>query len=154
MEIGVLLYRNRGFIGTPIRWQTRSPYSHASIDHFGLIYESRASSGVVARDWDERENTADTYAVPITHTQAVTMDEWLKRQLGKGYDFTMVMRFVTRTRESRRSSGRWFCSELVFAAFQAAGVDLLANTEPWEVSPGLLARSTLMRRVLITPEKS
>lgn len=52
----------------------------------------------------------------------------------------MVARFVTRRQADRESAGKWFCSELVFAAFQAAGIDLLARTEAWEVSPGLLLR--------------
>ena len=66
-------------------------------------------------------------------------------QIGKGYDYTMVARFISRRQASRRTSGKWFCSELVFAALQKAGVDLLARTEPWEVSPGQLARSPLLK---------
>lgn len=65
-------------------------------------------------------------------------------QIGKRYDYTMVARFVTRRQESRKSSGKWFCSELVFASVCKAGLDLFRATEPWEVSPGLLARSPFL----------
>lgn len=146
MDIGVYLYRNRGLLGSPIRWQTRSPYSHASINSAGLIYEARTHSGVRVRMPDNSEDAADRYAITVNDVNAIRMDVWLQAQVGKPYDFTMVLRFLTRRQESRRSCGKWFCSELVYAAFHHIGIDLLANTEPWEVSPGLLGRSPLLRR--------
>jgi uncharacterized protein YycO len=81
----------------------------------------------------------------LTETQEEDVAWFLFQQLGKPYDWTMVARFVTRRDESRASSGKWFCSELVYAAFKQAGVPLLRATEPWEVSPGLLAKSPLLR---------
>ena len=68
-----------------------------------------------------------------------------KEQIDKGYDYTMVARFVSRRQEQRSSSDKWFCSELVFAALQKAGIDLLRDVEPWAVSPGLLAKSPLLK---------
>jgi hypothetical protein len=41
---------------------------------------------------------------------------FLTAQLGKPHDYTMVARFITRRQESRRTSGKWFCSELTFDA--------------------------------------
>lgn len=70
--------------------------------------------------------------------------EFAKAQLGKDYDYTMVARFISRRQESRSTSDKWFCSELAFAAIRKAGIELLRGTEPWEVSPGLLARSPLL----------
>jgi hypothetical protein len=52
---------------------------------------------------------------------------------------------VSRRQASRKAAGVWFCSELAFAAARQAGISLLGATEPWEVSPGLFARSPLLR---------
>jgi len=58
-----------------------------------------------------------------------------------------VARFVSRRQASRASRGKWFCSELAFAAARKGGVHLLKNVEPWEVSPGGLSRSPLLTKI-------
>jgi len=65
-------------------------------------------------------------------------------QVGKAYDFTSVLRFISRRQERRTDSGKWFCSELVFAALQKGGVNVLERIQPWAVSPGMLACSPLL----------
>jgi hypothetical protein len=70
---------------------------------------------------------------------------WAKDELAKDYDYTMVARFVSRRQASRTESDKWFCSELVFAALRKAGIELLRDVEPWAVSPGLLAKSPLLK---------
>jgi uncharacterized protein YycO len=92
-----------------------------------------------------RGETHELFTVrDLTDAVADTVWEFARGQLGKPYDWTMVLRFISRRQESRKSRGKWFCSELVYASFQKAGVDLLRDTDPWEVSPGLLARSPLL----------
>ncbi len=147
--VKILLHRGRGAISKLIQWQTRSPYSHASLlfDN-GQVVEAREFKGVrwlKRPDWEKEE--IDVFEVETTPEQNSAIWIFVNCQCGKPYDYTMVARFVSRRQETRKSSGKWFCSELVFAAFQKAGIELLARTEPWEVSPGLLAKSPLLKEV-------
>ena len=152
----IALVKGTGLICRFIRWQTRSEFSHAAIlDSNGVVYEA-ATTGV--RSWraistdDEGIYAAlkrkfgaelEILNVETTPDQERAVLQFLWRQLSKRYDFTMVFRFLTREQEARSSTNKWFCSELVFAAFQKAGINLLERIEPWEVSPGLLAYSPL-----------
>jgi len=152
----VLLYRGAGPVAAAIRWQTRGAYAHVALlvpDEgelaCGYLYEARPDRGVVRRYtslYRERERGATVLAVAAPLNRDALL-AFAARQVGKPYDFTMVCRFVSRQNEARKSSGKWFCSELVFAALAEAGVRLFARTEPWEVSPALLARSPLLVEV-------
>lgn len=135
----------KGWIGKLIGWQTRSPYCHAAITVEGWTYEAGRNGMDPVTCYEERSQDWDDYAVEVPDGLTTIMQSFLDAQLGKPYDVTMVLRFITRRQETRRCKGRWFCSELVAAAFQTAGIPLLARTEPWEVSPGLLARSPLLK---------
>jgi uncharacterized protein YycO len=149
VPFSISLHRGTALVSRLIRWQTRSEYSHAGIVLPDQSFiEAREGKGVrqFPRLTANPGETIDLFEVDVTETQSEDITWFLIQQLGKPYDWTMVARFITRRDETRASSGKWFCSELVFAAFQQAGVDLLRGTEPWEVSPGLLARSTLLRR--------
>lgn len=147
-NVFLCLHRGSSLVSKLICWQTRSEYSHASIvTPDGAHYEAREGKGVLRHEkftLTNKSERVDTFSVTLTRTQLDDMLAFLDAQVGKGYDWTMVARFVTRRQESRASSDRWFCSELAFAAFQQAGVTLLRATEPWEVSPGMLARSPLL----------
>jgi uncharacterized protein YycO len=142
MTLRIGLHRSTGLVSSLIKWQTRSQYSHASlILPSGLILESMQGKGVVMDRWYNDKGDVDTFTVAIRAEQEHAVIDFAKQQLGKGYDYTMVARFLTRRQATRKSSGKWFCSELVFAAYQEAGVSLLRDTEPWEVSPELLSKS-------------
>ena len=148
----VVLFKSKGFFQSLIKWQTRSKYSHAAIlTSDGVLIEATTPGGVRAiADWKQTPD-AEIFKVEgfggywgqrrEDENKAIA---FLSEQIGKPYDYLMVARFVSRLQESRRTSGKWFCSELVFAAMQKADITLLRDTEPWEVSPGLLARSPLL----------
>jgi uncharacterized protein YycO len=147
--VEVRLYRGRGFISKLIQWQTRSPYSHASVafgDREGKLWiiDAREGKGCRLRIPLAEDDRADRFRVRVTEQQQQVITSFLQSQVGKPYDYTMVARFLTRRQVTRRSSGKWFCSELVFAAFRHAGVPLLERVEPWAVSPGMLAHSPLL----------
>lgn len=106
----------------------------------GLVIESREFAGV--RIITQPAPYADLFAVAgLTEEQEKAVEQFLRAQVGKPYDYTMVARFISRRKASHGQAGKWFCSELVFAAFRQAGVELLSRVEPWAVSPGLLAMS-------------
>src|SRR5688572_25477553 len=137
------LHRSSGFVSSLIKWQSRSEYSHASlILPDDTVLESMQGRGVVQdRTVQSCGEVVDIFTVPAfasVHKNALT---FAQAQLGKGYDYTMVARFITRKPATRKSSGLWFCSELVFASFAQAGLLLLRDTEAWEVSPELLSKS-------------
>ncbi len=148
----IALHRGTGLISRAIQWQTRSHYSHASVMcRNGCGIEAREGKGVrITSDWLKFKapgEQVDLFTVKVTEEQANSIEAFLLDQVGKKYDWTMVLRFVSRRQAARDESGKWFCSELVFAAFQQAGIDLLRDTQPWEVSPGLLGRSPLLRLI-------
>lgn len=143
----VCLHRGTSVVSRLIRWQNRSDYSHASLMlPMGQHIESREGKGVLwHREFTLTNPTekVDFYAVNGLDAEALDkLHAFLAAQKGKAYDWPMVFGFVSRSRtEGHESGGKWFCSELVFAALAAAGVPLLARTDAWEVAPGLLARS-------------
>ena len=155
--IQVGLHRGNGAISRVIRWQTRSPYNHASIwigGLGGLVYEAREfrkvafQRGYQRRDQAEAEGeTVNLFDLrcEITPEQEAKVRAFLDRQLNKDYDYTSVLRFISRRKASDTSANAWFCSELVFAALREAGIHLLERIEPWAVSPGLLALSPLLK---------
>jgi uncharacterized protein YycO len=152
----VLLFRGRGAMSMAIRWQSRSIYSHAAIQlRDGSIIESWQGSGVqrkILTDWKD----IDAFDVVDCPERRWELDEegceaFLVNQIGKGYDYKSVLRFI-----SRRKGGepdRWFCSELVYAAIRYAGVDLFLRCEPWRVSPGMLLYSPLLEKARRYPVK-
>lgn len=79
------------------------------------------------------------------------VERFLLDELDKSYDYGSVLRFVSREQAARRDSGKWFCSELVFAALQKGGLNLLSRIEPWAVSPGLLAYSPYLKQITNEP---
>ncbi len=153
MSIVIQLHNGRSLISRLIKWQTRSPVSHASVwfpwDH--TVIES--IEGVGVRKMDGERYRADFDAGRIhrynvngmTVEQAHKVREFMESEVGAKYDYGSVFKFVTR-RKARHNT-RWFCSELVFAACQEAGVTLLANIEAWAVSPGDLAKSPMLERI-------
>jgi hypothetical protein len=153
-RIKILLFHGRGVLSALIRWQTRSEYSHAAIMlDDGRIIEAWQGAGVRAlarlkrgtQGIDAFEITAPfNLAAVLGFLDAVLADN-------DGYDYLGVLRFVSRRRT--KDNRKWFCSELVFAAIQAGGLNLFERTQAWEVSPGLLARSPLLRQVGASPTR-
>lgn len=147
----IALFRGRSLLSRLIRWHTRSPYSHAAwICGDGQCLE--AWSGGVRKvesvsEQHKPRTWVEYYAVEgMTPEMRDAAERFLTTQLGRPYDTWGIIGFITR--RGRHPNGKWFCSELVFEACRVAGVELLARTEAWEVSPGMLCRSTRLRPVL------
>src|SRR5262245_16673912 len=126
--VTVCLHRGTSLVSRLIRWQTRSHYSHASIVlPDGTHYEAREGKGVLRHRSFTLTNSSEKverFAVGLSEIQFAKLAAFLDSQVGKPYDWTMVARFITRRQASRSTAGKWFCSELVFAALEAAGVSL------------------------------
>ena len=148
----IWMFRGRGLVPTLIRVQSRGRWNHAAIELGGDVYEAREWRRVMVRparvvlgDAIEKRGDVMAFGLELTEGQLEEMRIWLRDQIGKRYDWSSVFRFVTRRQARRKSAEVWFCSELAFAACKTVGIDLLARTEPWEVSPALLARSPLLK---------
>ncbi len=109
----ILLCKNRGLISCLIKWQQRTDFSHAALFYDGWIYESNPGgvrkTDVRGKTWAEIEKHWGEIAVldvPVTAAQENEIMNFMEAQLGKGYDYTMVVRFVTRQQESRASKGK------------------------------------------------
>lgn len=139
----ILLFKGRGIVSTLIRWQTRSEYSHAAIllpD--GTIIEAWQGAGVrrkIISDWTDVDSFMVTAMTPAQWASAI---DFAAQQIGKGYDYKGVIRFLSR--QSLKLDSRWFCSELVFAALERAGVAVLSRVDASEVSPAMLSLSPLL----------
>jgi uncharacterized protein YycO len=135
---GIALFRGRGVVSTLIRWQTRSVYSHAALVlPDGRIVEAWQGDGVRVKRLDDWSHVDRFEVADMTDEQWIAALDFALRQVGQGYDYWAIMRFVSR--RHMPDNDRWFCSELVFAALEAAGVRLFERIEAWAVSPGLLA---------------
>jgi uncharacterized protein YycO len=144
----IALFKGSGPVSWLIKKQTRSPYSHAAL----ILSDGRCleawhnPSGVRVGPMDvlHPKANADFFRVVLPDSMDRELERWALSQVGKKYDYTSVLRFVTRRQETRRSTGRWFCSELVFAGYHRMGVRLLERIEPWAVCPGRLSLSPLL----------
>ena len=147
----IALFKSRSKIGKVIRYYTRSPYSHcAMVFDDGSIIEAREFKGVrrvksLLEDMDEGQEV-DLFDFEATPEQQAIIKDFLEKQIGKDYDYWMVVvGFVLKTtRENRKHSGKWFCSELLFAACEKANFLLLKNIEPWKVAPAMISWSPLL----------
>lgn len=147
-KYAVLLFRGRGLISALIRWQTRGEVSHAAfLTPEGGIIEAWQGAGVRCRTLDDWDGVEAYSVVGVTDEQwpRIIASAW--GELGCGYDYASIVRFLTRTRAP--SNTRWFCSELVFAKiFSSTGIALLGRTTASEESPQSLRKSPLLNPIL------
>jgi uncharacterized protein YycO len=69
---------------------------------------------------------------------------FLLTQIGTSYDWLGILHFLTRKPEGQSGKAKWFCSELIFAAYQSAGINLLERVPPYKVYPSMLVMSPLL----------
>lgn len=139
----VALFAGGDPIAWIVRWQTRAPYSHAALlmPCGQRVIEAYPGVGVRIRhlgpeDWENITLFDIEGMTPDLSRQVLAFAE---RERGKGYDWRSVLRFVSRT--PARENGRWFCSELVYAALAHVGIRLLERISAHNVSPGMLPLS-------------
>lgn len=147
--IRLAFYRGTSLVSKLIRWQTRGRYSHVGVIlQDGGIIEAWQNGGVRYNATigmvHDPATPVDLYSIPtLTRAQNADILQWLKQQCGLGYDFRGVFRFLTRT-GAPIDRKRWFCSELVAAAFGRHGITLI-NTNPAKVSPEVLSWSPFLK---------
>ena len=141
-KVYILAYSNKGWVSRLIRWQTRSRYSHVALRFGDTVIESVEPEGVRQRDVESADSAADVFSLELSEERYAKLLYWCLARVGDRYDWPAIFRFVSRRKWCRDDC--WFCSEFVYTALENVGYPLLARTEPWEVSPGLLVRSPLL----------
>ena len=144
----IALYKSNGFFYNFIKFFTKGEYTHAGIFlNDGRLAEVKPFHKVSIEPdifFDNKSGTVvELYDVEMTPEQETVVMDFITRQLGKPYDYWTILGFVFyKTKEGRKSYGKWFCSELVFAAFEKAGINLLERANAWNVSPVMISYSS------------
>lgn len=147
----IALFRETNFLGKLVTFFTRGDYSHCSlILDDGTVIEAKPFRRVrILKEVTEGAPKGcyiDLFDIDLTPQQKYDIEQFMRWQIGKKYDYWSVLAFVFLTSKPRkRDSNRWFCSEIIFAAFQYAGVNLLERVAAWKVAPVTLAYSTHIR---------
>lgn len=144
VTISICLHRGRSLLSKLIQWQTRGPYSHASLLlPSGKHFEAREGKGTLLhpRFTAPRGDVVDVFDLTITAEQAEALEHWIAGEVGAPYDWRAIFAFLSRTTPKDASADKWFCSEAIVAALAAIGITLFRATEPWEVCPVLLSRA-------------
>jgi hypothetical protein len=146
----IALYRGISLASRLIRLRTWSDYSHASwiSEDFKLEIESwgrGVQANGVPFSLHTPHTAVDLFDVPIlTAGECEGLQHFLLRQVGRSYDWPGILGFVTRRDQGAESQRKWFCSELLAAAFESIRRPLLCRIKPWRVYPGLLAYSPML----------
>lgn len=112
----------------------------------------------VIEAWHRGPGVQEVDSIRVLHTSGTPCDlfeiqgdydqdvlcSFLREQLGAKYDWLGVARFLTR--RYANVGDRWFCSELVGAGMERAGLPL-SNLEPHLLSPRDIAASVRLKKV-------
>jgi uncharacterized protein YycO len=147
MAIEIAQYKGKSWISRAIKFVTWGQYSHTAIIlGNGSIVEAWQGSNSVRvikhiSDGHKPGTPVDIYSVRMGAEQERVFREFIASQIGKKYDFWGIAGFLRRKDLQRGES--WFCSELFAAGCEKAGVKLLNNVRPSQVSPSMVTRSPL-----------
>lgn len=122
-----------------IRAFTWSEFSHVDVVMpNGKLLGARAKGGVseLNSDYEPKAKVAYYFIHGLTLTQEGLVYQFLQSQLGKPYDYGAVAGWLLH--RDWQSPIKWYCSELVAAAFLYAGVPLLNLEKVNRIVPGLL----------------
>jgi uncharacterized protein YycO len=99
--------------------------------------------GVKIRPWGAGNPTRAIIAhVVCTEDQAEKVYAFARAQIDKPYNWIGILGFAIR--RDFPSIKRWFCSELITASFEAAGIHLVAVKQFDRVTPEMILNSPLV----------
>ncbi len=158
----ILLYKGTGFVSKLIKWKTSSPYSHVSVivgAETNLAIESNTGSQSGVRAVDIRKVKAEDIDIFRVKAGKVFAAEkvisYLVDSLGSKYDipgvFWLGIMKVFNLKEKANQFQKdkdYFCSELVYEAFNSAGLDIVPEVGEADItSPGDIARSSVLQKI-------
>ena len=123
----ILGYRGRSVTSRLIQIQTRSEYSHIGVMlSSGAVIEAWQGTGVRQIPFPlhghSKRTRIDVFDVTPDYREDL-VELFLRSQIGKRYDYSSVLRFITR--RDALDNDKIFCSELAELAFQSGGLKLL-----------------------------
>lgn len=119
-------------ISAAIRFSTRSWASHAEFFDTGTgLTLGAKQDGVKQRLMSQMHySRIERYTAPGIE-QAFA---WAMKQIGKSYDFSAI--FGIALNRNWRDQNKWFCSELIAAAFEQVSKPLLnPSADVWRITP-------------------
>ena len=149
-RIWIVGFRGKRVTSKLIKWYTRSKYNHIAIilDASGDLFEATFKDGVAygKRNIKDIKEDYDIFEWPLVKADKVIVQEFLKRHLGKKYDWRMILQFVvkTQTKESRKSSESFYCSELASALGHNTSNPLFNDEDHWKKSPEDVCNSRML----------
>lgn len=87
----------------------------------------------------------EMYSVTVDNDTYGRIKKFVMAQKGKPYDWGGILGFLART-DRWQAESRWFCSELVAAAFEYAGLPLI-KARSNRVTPGMVLMSPYLKQV-------
>lgn len=155
LQVGdIILSTTAAWISKAIRGATSAPVSHAMLYIGDELVVEAIGGGVQVRplaDAVRDATVAVAFRFPgLTEDQALRAKDFAGRQLGHSYDYWGVVRQLPfrlagqliRVNLGTSDNDSFFCSELILAAYEAAGIQL-TNIRPDRSSPGDLAELRL-----------
>lgn len=129
-----VIFSRRHHIGSlALRTFLWSAWSHCGIVAGDDVIEAVMGEGVVITPLAEFQKRASKWAIiKIPAADPAGVIEWARKQKGTRYDLSGVLGIAMR--RAWQDSAAWFCSELVAAAFHAAGTPLF-RTDAWRITP-------------------
>lgn len=149
--MNIVFYRGSDIIDRTILFFSRGGYSHCGILlNDGTVIDAKPFSNVKRRpdiyDGAKLGTEIHIYNIPSTSQQDRIIEDFLNKQIGKSYDYMLVLGFLLYTSElNRKKRNKWICSELVFAALRKANIKLLDRIEAWKISPTILSYSPILK---------
>ena len=135
--INVHFTKRNSLMSFIVRLFTTSKYSHVEIEIDGTCYSAMLGKGVYKRpakemfeDQDVIESwaavSACEYKIPLEGNKDIIKDlkKFLEPKVGKKYDIMPVIGLGLWRRGWTGDDSKWFCSELVDAAFKAIHTNL------------------------------
>lgn len=144
-----------------IEWMSWSDYSHV-----GWLTEKKTIIEAWSPKVREMESVnsghtpgteIDLFDVPsLCPCDQLKLEDFLRRQLGKPYDYASVFRFIPRIATSGYQGDKWFCSELIMAAFSYIRLFPLKRIPGYKVTPGMLVTSPIFefKETILTGEQN
>lgn len=144
----VILTNGEGITGAVIRWYTWSNYAHAGILlNNGKVIDAVPSKGISLHDGisGSKQWYFDIEYLPDVDQAKIesAVEKFLRAQIGKKYDWSAI--YGMGFRRDWHNPHEWFCSELVEAAFDYAGLPLLRAGHLDRVTPRDIGISPRLR---------
>jgi uncharacterized protein YycO len=134
-EIKIVLSSTNSIGAKFLKWHQRSEWAHVEVEYDNYFIGAR-TSGVDKFDLDTVPEKHIVGILKCTRGQKARFDEFIHSQIGKKYDWKAYVGFLF-NKKSEQEQHRWFCSELILAACDYAGIQLFNknSVRPWNVMP-------------------